>query len=58
MQITESNSDGGQAIHCPECGYRSHGDIDMGVPLTCWDCLPIRRYVRKIEHIGEPDNDE
>ena len=58
MQINDSTDDWRHAIPCPKCGYRSPRDIDMGVPLTCWDCLPTRIRVRKIEHIGEPDNDE
>jgi hypothetical protein len=46
------------AIHCPECGYRSHGELDMGAPVICEECLPVRKSCRVIEHIGEPDNDE
>jgi len=29
-----------QATHCPECGYRSHGDKDAGVPVICDECMP------------------
>lgn len=28
-----------QATHCPECGVRSHGDKEEGVPVVCDECI-------------------
>ena len=38
-----------QATHCPECGYRSHGDKDAGVPVVCDECMPEARPLRVCE---------
>ena len=29
-----------QATHCPECGYRTRGDKDAGIPVVCDECMP------------------
>ena len=40
-------------VHCPECGYRSHGEEDMGMPWVCDDCLPARSSVRWFDDVEE-----